>query len=222
MGMRPGQMQERFTFTNLEVFRAFEDRGESLMVMFPHYASWEWVISLDAHIKGKGYAIYQPLENRYFDRWVRRVRAKFGTTVISTRETKDVIMRNKAVGQLANYGILSDQSPMAKKARYWAPFMGIEVPMHVGAESLCKRHQIPAVYLRVEKTKRGYYQGSFVVLAERPGQIPDYGITDAFFREVEKSIRDAPEYYFWTHKRWKHRHKAPGTKRAAPQPTNSP
>jgi len=26
-----------------------------------------------------------------------------------------------------------------------------------------------------------------------------------FIKEVEKQILEAPEYYFWTHKRWKHR-----------------
>jgi KDO2-lipid IV(A) lauroyltransferase len=149
------------------------------------------------------------LNNRYFDKWLRKVRAKFGATLISTKDTIEVMVRNKSNGQLANYGILSDQSPMANRARYWAPFMGIEVPMHVGAEALCKRLDLPAVYLSVEKTGRGFYRGSFVVLAERPGEIPDFGITDAFFRELEKSIGRAPEYYFWTHKRWKHREKAP-------------
>ncbi|WP_455433268.1 LpxL/LpxP family acyltransferase, partial [Yeosuana marina] len=29
-------------------------------------------------------------------------------------------------------------------------------------------------------------------------------LTDMFLHEVEKQIREAPEYYFWTHKRWKH------------------
>lgn len=209
MGMRPEDLDRRFTFTNLEVIREFESRGQSIMIMFPHYASWEWAIALDAHVKGRGYGIYQPLNNPYFDRWLRKVRARFGTTLISTRETSEVIARNRATGQLANYGILSDQSPMAKKARYWAPFMGIAVPVHVGAESLCKRHEIPAVYLRIRKRSRGHYQGSFVVLAERPQEIPGYGITDAFLREVEKSVRENPEYYFWTHRRWKHRNKAP-------------
>ncbi len=216
MGISRAELDQRFTFTNLEVVRDLEEQGKSVMLMFPHYASWEWVISLDPHVKGQGVAIYQPINNKYFDRWVRKVRAKLGTTLITTKETRDVILRNKTEGNLITYGILSDQSPMPKKARHWAPFMGVTVPMHVGAESLCKRMDLPAIYLKIRKLRRGHYQGSFILLAENPEEVPDYGITDAFFREVENSIREAPEYYFWTHKRWKHRNKVPASFKVEP------
>lgn len=214
-GISRAELEQRFTFSNLEVIRNLESKNKSIMLMAPHYASWEWTFILDLYIKGEGFAIYQPINNRYFDRWVRRVRKKFGTTLITTRETKEVMMQNQQEGRLAFYGILSDQSPMLKKTRYWGEFMGITVPMHTGAENLCKRMDIPAIYMKVRKLKRGYYQAHFELLAEDPASIPDYGITDTFFRHVEQSIREAPEYYFWTHKRWKHRHKAPGQAEAS-------
>ncbi len=209
-GISREELEKRFTFSNLELIRRLEAKDRSIMLMAPHYASWEWTFILDLYIKGEGFAIYQPINNRYFDRWVRRVRKKFGTTLITTRETKEVMWQNQQEGRLAFYGMLSDQSPMPKKARYWREFMGITVPVHTGAENLCKRMDIPAIYMKVRKIKRGYYQAHFELLAEDPASVPDYEITDAFFRQVEQSIREAPEYYFWTHKRWKHRHKAPG------------
>lgn len=218
MGITRQELDRRFTFSNLDVLRSLEEQGKSVMLMFPHYASWEWVISLDPHVRGRGVAIYQPIKNKYFDRWVRRVREKLGTTLITTRETRDVMRQNKKEGNLITYGILSDQSPMPKRARYWAPFMGETVPMHVGGESLCKLMDLPAIYLKIRKLKRGHYEGSFILLAENPGEVPDYQITDAFFREVEKAILEAPEYYFWTHKRWKHRNKVPAEIPAESEP----
>jgi KDO2-lipid IV(A) lauroyltransferase len=208
-GISEKELQKRFTFSNLEVIHGLEAQNKSIMLLAPHYASWEWAFVLDLYVKGEAFAVYQPLNNEYFDRWVRRVRKKFGTTLISTRETRELIAKNKAKGKLSFYGMLSDQSPMIQRAKYWGPFMGITVPMHTGAESLCKKQDIPAIYMKVSKVRRGYYQASFKVLAENPTEIPDFGITDAFFREVENSIREAPEYYFWTHKRWKHRDKVP-------------
>lgn len=202
-------LQKHFTFTNLDTFRQFESQGKSTVTFFPHYASWEWTIALDPHIKSKGYGVYQTLNNKYFDRWVRQVRARLGTSLITTNESWKVMRRNKNEGIVATYGMLNDQSPIRKKARYWGPFMGITVPMHVGSEILCKKFDLPALYLKVRKIKRGYYQGTFIVLAASPKTVPAYGITDAFFREVELAIREAPEYYFWTHKRWKHRNQAP-------------
>lgn len=210
MGITQKELQRRFIFENLELLHRLESEGKSIMLMLPHYASWEWSFALDGQIKSVGYGIYQPLTNRYFDRLVRNIRAKFGTTLITTRETRELIAENRAKGQLATYGILIDQSPMLKKTVYWGSFMGIEVPMHTGAEQLCKTRDLPAVYLKVRKVGRGYYKGRFILLTDDPASVPDWEITEAFFREVERSIREAPEYYFWTHKRWKHRGKKPG------------
>lgn len=208
-GISEEELKKRFTFSNLDVIHDLEAKNKSIMLLAPHYASWEWTFVLDLYVRGAAFAVYQPLNNPYFDRWVRRVRKKFGTTLISTRETRELIAQNKREGKLSFYGMLSDQSPMVGKAKYWGDFMGVTVPMHTGAETLCKKQDIPAIYMRVRKIRRGYYQASFELLAENPREIPDFGITDAFFRNVEKSIREAPEYYFWTHKRWKHRNKVP-------------
>lgn len=39
--------------------------------------------------------------------------------------------------------------------------------------------------------------------------IENYQITDLALRRVEEQIYKAPEYYLWTHKRWKHMDKVP-------------
>ena len=203
------ELQKRFTFKNIELIKDLESKNRSIMTFFPHYASWEWTTALDSQIQCKGHAIYQPLSNIYFDKLVRKIRGKFGTRLISTRETPKIVRSNKKNNILSIYGILSDQSPMRKHANYWASFMGIKVPVHVGAEVLSKKLYLSAVYLKVEKLKRGHYQGTFIILAEEPQKFANYKITDAFLNQVEKAIKEAPEFYFWTHKRWKHRGKVP-------------
>ncbi|USD25143.1 lysophospholipid acyltransferase family protein [Flagellimonas marinaquae] len=209
MGISNKQLQQRFTFSNLEVLHQLEAKNKSIILMFPHYASWEWVIALDAHIASKGYAIYQKIGNRYFDKLVRDIREKFGTTLITTKDTRDIVAQNKKEGNLSMYGILSDQSPMIKKALLWTPFMGITVPAHTGAEMLCKKLDLPAVYLKVSKEKRGHYSGTFSLITENPKEMEEFALTKAFLALVEESINEAPEYYFWTHKRWKHKDKMP-------------
>ncbi len=209
MNISDEQLQKRFTYTNVEVLHELEAQNKSIMLMFPHYASWEWVISLDKHIQSKGYGIYKPVDNKYFDRLVRNIRGKFGTTLLATRNTVETVEQNKLKGQLSMYGILSDQNPIRNKAHHWCTFMGIMVPVHTGAELLCKRLKLPAVYLKVEKLKRGHYQGTFKVLSEAPSTFKNYDLTELFLSEVEKQVYETPEYYFWTHKRWKHRNRVP-------------
>ena len=209
MGISNKQLQKRFTFSNLEVLHKLEEKRRSVMLMFPHYASWEWVIALDAHIASKGYAIYQKIGNSYFDKLVRDIRQKFGTTLITTVETREIVATNKRKGNLSMYGILSDQSPMPKKAQLWTKFMGITVPVHTGAEQLCQKLDLPAVYLKVAKVSRGHYHGTFELLSENPSELKPFDLTKAFLKKVETAIHEEPAFYFWTHKRWKHKDKVP-------------
>jgi len=209
LGISNKEVQKRFTVTNMEVLHELEAKGINTMLMLPHYASWEWVVSLNLQIKSKGYGIYQKIQNKYFDKLVRDLRGRFNTQLISTRESRKILKYAKESKQLLMVGIISDQSPMVIKAKYWTDFMGIVVPVHVGGEEICKANDIIPVYLKTRKIGRGYYEGTVKVLSENPSEVEDYKITDAFLRETEKSIREAPEYYFWTHKRWKHKDKVP-------------
>lgn len=209
LGITDRQMKERYVFTNVDELLSWENQGKNVMIMMPHYASWEWVFSLNSLVKSEAYAIYQPIQNKHFDKLVRDIRSKYGTTLIKTFDSRKIIKDAKKENKLITVGIISDQSPMVSRARYWAKFMGITVPVHVGGEEICKEHDIIPIYLKVEKLSRGYYQATFKTLAENPTQVENYKITDAFIKEVEASIYEAPQYYFWTHKRWKHRNKVP-------------
>ena len=219
MGMSKKEIQERFTVTNMKMLNDLEKKGINTMLMLPHYASWEWVLSLNLQIISKGYGIYQKVENKYFDKLVRDIRGKYNTELISTRESRKILEAARKSKDLMMVGIISDQSPMVGRAKYWTDFMGIVVPAHVGGEEICKTNNFVPVYLKVKKLKRGYYEGTFKILSENPTEVEDYKITDAFLRETEKSIREAPEYYFWTHKRWKHKDKVP--KEFQQEPTES-
>ena len=70
---------------------------------------------------------------------------------------------------------------------------------------LAKKFDMNMIYMRIEKVKRGYYECQFEVLSYDPKRALDFELTDLFFRKVEEQIKEKPEYYFWTHKRWKHR-----------------
>jgi KDO2-lipid IV(A) lauroyltransferase len=45
----------------------------------------------------------------------------------------------------------------------------------------------------------------FITYAEPPYENVPYGeLTRLYAEQLEKSIRENPEYWLWTHKRWKH------------------
>lgn len=203
MTLSEKEMNKRFKFTNLDLYLDLEKKHKSIALMCAHYASYEWVISMNSHIGHTGYAIYKKIANKYFDKLVRDIRSKFKAHLITTKETIPTIQKNQAAGVLGVYGFASDQSPKASKIYHWGTFMGIESPIITGAEMLAKRFDMNVIFLKVRKVKRGFYEATFVNPIENPQAMPDYSISDAFMACVEDQIREAPEFYLWTHKRWK-------------------
>lgn len=199
------EISKRFVFTNIEVYKNLQAQQKSIAMMMAHYASYEWAISMNAYVNFSAFAIYKKLANPYFDKLVRDIRSRFKANLITTKETIPVIIKNNRNKELSIYGFASDQSPRLSSAFHWQKFMGIEVPVHTGAEMLSKKYDMNVIFLKVKKIKRGYYQASFEVLSENAKEVPNYEITDKFLKLVEQQILEAPEYYLWTHKRWKHK-----------------
>ena len=209
MTISEDEMKKRYVFTNVEEIHKLEKINKSIVLMCGHYASWEWIFILQKYINHKGYAIYKRLANKYFDRLVKRIRAKYNSYLITTKETIPILTKSNERGELTLNGFISDQSPKVDKAYHWDDFMGVKVPIHTGAEMLAKKLDMAVVFFGVKKIKRGYYQTTFKTLCINPNEFENYKITDMFMKLVEEQIHEAPEYYLWTHKRWKHRDKVP-------------
>jgi Kdo2-lipid IVA lauroyltransferase/acyltransferase len=203
------EMKKHFTFSNVELLQNIENDGKSIALMCAHYGSWEWIFILQSYLKNKGYAVYKRLKNKYFNRLIKRIRAKHNSYLITTKETFPVLIESKANGNLTICGFVSDQNIKLEKAMYWQEFMGIKVPVIIGTEILAKKLDMSVVFFKVKRLKRGYYETTFETITLNPNELENYKITDAFLKLVEKQIYEAPEYYLWTHRRWKHRDKVP-------------
>jgi len=136
MTISESEMKKRYVFTNVEEIKKLEKIDKSIVLMCGHYASWEWIFILQRYIKHKSYAIYKRLANPYFDKLVKRIRAKYDTTLITTKEAIPVLIEAKNKGELTINGFNADQSPKVRKAYHWNNFMGIKVPIHTGAEMM--------------------------------------------------------------------------------------
>lgn len=199
------EMDKHFVLANLEVLQEMERNGKSIALLTSHYASYEWSVSINNKLNIKGYAIYKKIANVYFDKLVRDIRQKFGANLIHTKETIPTIEYNYLNGIQSIYGFASDQSPKASRAINWGTFFGLETPLQTGAEMLAKKFDMNMMFMRIRKIKRGYYVCQFEVISTDCKKVPDFELTELFIRKTEEQIKEAPEYYLWTHKRWKHR-----------------
>lgn len=203
------EIEKRFKFKNIDYYLELEKEGKSIALMCGHYASYEWSISINSQITFDGFAIYKRINNKYFDDLVKKIRSRFKAYLITTKETVPTIESNNEKGVKGLYGFASDQSPQVKQKTYWSNFMGIEVPVYTGAEMLAKKFDMNIMFMKIKKVKRGFYEAELELLTNDAKSNPDYEITEIFLRKVEQQILEAPEFYLWTHKRWKHRNKKP-------------
>lgn len=201
------ELKKRFVFTNIDTILEVEKQNKSVLLFCAHYANWEWMIILDRSLTNESYAVYKEINNPYFNELFNKIRSRFDTKLIEMKQTIRTIRQNEVDKRHSAYAFISDQSPMVSDANYWQDFMGHEVPVFTGGEALCKKFGMVPMYLKVEYVKRGHYQATFVPLlkeGENVKEVPNYELTNRFLKELEKQLHEAPEYYFWTHKRWKH------------------
>ena len=198
-------LKERFKFKNPELLEKIYNNNQEVIVMCSHYCSWEWVFVIEKITKFKINAIYKQLSNKYFDKWTKDRRSQYGANMITTKETYKEVSRLSKLKSLNFYGFASDQSPKKSKAVYWGNFLNNWVPIHTGAEIIAKKYNIAIVFMDVQKVKRGYYEASFLLITDKPNSFKKFGLTDKYIELVEKQVRNKPEYYTWTHRRFKHR-----------------
>ncbi|MDG1743364.1 MAG: lysophospholipid acyltransferase family protein, partial [Polaribacter sp.] len=199
------QISKRYTYKNAEMVNKYVQQGKNIALVGAHQANWEWSISLPLVLNIDLYGAYTKLNNKYFEKWVRNSREKFGVIGYKTSDTVRGMQKNFNNKKQGAYILLSDQSPQLHKTYYWRDFFGIKVPIHTGAEMLSKKFDLVVINYVTRKVKRGYYETDFQLITDSPKEFKDYQITDKYTELTEKNIRLQPEFYLWSHKRFKHR-----------------
>ena len=79
-----------------------------------------------------------------------------------------------------------------------------KTPVLTGTERITKRYGFEAYYVDVRRIKRGHWQAEFVQLHPDPSSLPDYRLTEIFYEHLTRTIYRQPEFYLWTHNRFKY------------------
>jgi len=203
------EILKRYTYSNPELVNKYAAEGRSIALMGAHQSNWEWSISLPKVLNIDMYGAYTKLNNTYYEKVVRDSREKFGVIGYKTSEMVRGMQKRFSAKQQGAYILLSDQSPQLHKTYYWRAFFDIKVPIHTGAEMLSKRFDLVVINYVTRRIKRGYYTTEFQLITDTPKEFKDYQITDLYTELTEKNIREQPEFYLWSHKRFKHRDKVP-------------
>ncbi|MDO9256299.1 MAG: lysophospholipid acyltransferase family protein [Bacteroidales bacterium] len=183
------------------LFKDLYSKGRSGIVIFGHYGNWEYCPSgLPLQTDFQAYLVYHPLTNPYFDRMMSSLRTGIGCKLYTMAGTLKGMIANR--NELNMTAFLSDQAPRRKGA-YWYEFLNQETAVHSGSEKIAQKLQLAVVYGSLERVKRGRYIFHAQMICEDASKTQAGEITENHLQLLEKDIRNAPEYWLWTHRRWK-------------------
>jgi KDO2-lipid IV(A) lauroyltransferase len=206
MHMSRAEMKSRMKFINVEEIIRQYDNGKSCMLMTAHYGNWEWASTLSVWLPEDKplYGIYKQLANKNFDHLMCELRMRFQGKNIEKNDLARKMLELKINKQLAMFGMIADQTPMPLNANTWIKFLNIETLTTIGTEILAKKFDYPVYFAKISCIKRGYYQCEFIPISLTPKETENSEITEKYMNLLEQSIMDAPEYWLWTHNRWKY------------------
>jgi KDO2-lipid IV(A) lauroyltransferase len=204
-GMTEKQMRERVKFTGLEQFEKLYDKNKSILVLSIHHNNWEWTSGLQLHIKHQALTLYNPIRgNQALENFILYAREKWGGKCIPVHKAGRAVLEFNRMGKPTLLGLVADQTPQAS-SKYWFNFLNREAPFFSGPEIIAKRTNQPIFFHQIRKTGRGKYEMIFTPIFENPKEIDSKEILLRYVRNLEKVIREEPEHYLWSHRRWKHK-----------------
>jgi KDO2-lipid IV(A) lauroyltransferase len=201
--MPENELRARCKFVNPELLDSFYDQGRSIIIVAGHYDNWEmFAHCCNLQMKHQAVGIYTPLTNPYFERKFSASRSRFQVELLPKPKVKEYFAGHQDQVIAVIFG--TDQSPsLASKRVYWTNFLNQDTAVMYGSEKYAREYNYPVIFARVIRVQRGYFKIAFEMLEENPAVSPYGSITERHTRLLERQIIDKPEYWLWTHKRWK-------------------
>jgi KDO2-lipid IV(A) lauroyltransferase len=189
----------------LEALEAALAEGRGVVMVAGHLGNWEMG---GAALAARGLpvdAVVQVQRNPRFDEDLRRARERLGIRIMSKQSAPRAVLQSLREGHLA--ALVADQNVV--RGGVFVDFFGTPAATARGPAVFALRTGAPlwaGVALKIDGG-RGYR------VMVRPVSIPLTGdqeedvrrLTRAHLSILESWIEEAPEQYFWLHKRWKSR-----------------
>lgn len=196
-------IQKRYRVHNPDFLKDYHKQGVPITAFASHYTNWEWgTITLPLALDHTIIGLIKPLTNKYIHDYIIKARGKNGTLMVSIYEKEKSLLYEERVNKLVVF--IADQNPSNKAKAIPIKLFGKDTLALQGGELYARKTGSPVIILTINRVKRGHYEVIPKLLTHDPSS-EDYGVlTQQYFNHLEGQIRHTPEYWLWTHKRWKH------------------
>lgn len=192
----------KMTTINLEEAIALAKKGKSIQFHSGHQFNWEianWIIAKTMPITFIG--VYMKISNKAFDKIFFDLRSKKGTVLVSTYEFKNRM--HQLLNKQYSIGLAADQNPGNPENAYWLNFFNKPAPFVTGPDKAAIKNNTAVVFVKLEKIKRGKYKFGTEIITENAAEMQVGELTNLYRDFLEKTIREHPDNYLWSHRRWR-------------------
>lgn len=199
-------IKRRMKFTNIEMVNDMLASGKSVSVFLGHYGNWEWITSIGLwlHADAVVAQIYHKLRNKSMDKIMLRMRERTGNKCVEMYKTVRFMATVAKGDKPCMLGFIADQSPKKREVKYYTGFLNHNIPVLTGSEKATKHYGYNAVFIGMKRVRRGYYECELSSLHDNPESLPDFELTNLYYRRLEREIHQYPELYLWSHNRFKY------------------
>lgn len=194
-------------FVGLEQLEDAFDRGQDCATILGHYCNWEWLsatgLGYKRHPEAITGLIYHRLRSKAMDRLFLKLRNAHKGFCVKKAYTLRTVVRLKKENKRNMFGYISDQTPKWDNIHLWLDFLNQDTPVFTGGERIMRMMDNAVFYVDMRRTKRGHYVANFIPITLHAKQTDEFFIVRQFFSMLEQSIRREPQFYLWTHNRWK-------------------
>ena len=208
MHMSKKEVLRRMDLGDVDLILEQYAKGKSIMLMSAHYGNWEWATAFALKLPEdmQIYNVYKRLNNKKFDNFMLEIRSKFNAQSVEIHNLLRTMVNLRKEGRVSVFGMISDQSPWVGNINHWNTFLNQDTPVITGTEQLAKKFDYPVFYIHIHRVKRGYYKFEYIPVSLEPTLTSEFEISNKYMEILEQKIKAVPEYWLWTHNRWKHSH----------------
>jgi KDO2-lipid IV(A) lauroyltransferase len=200
--MSQKEVKKRMIVHNPEVITEGFKNGQSVIGVLGHYGNWELgALRFSQLFKEPRIIVYKRLSNGFFDERLKQVRSKFGATLVEMKGAMRMLVEHR--NEKTVTVLVGDQTPARAEISYYTTFLNQPTAVFLGVEKLAKLTNSEVVFCDVRRISRGHYECTFVPMFSKPKATLEYEITNAHVRYLEEVILSAPQYWLWSHRRWK-------------------
>ncbi|MBJ10451.1 MAG: hypothetical protein CMP66_03200, partial [Flavobacteriales bacterium] len=153
-------IKKRIQFRNKALLQNYFNEGKNVILVLGHYGNWEWGLLAASLVSDhEMVGIYKPLSSSFWNKKIKKIRSKFGATLVSMKESGRHILKQGNKPRII--GIIGDQTPTNNEIDYWTTFLNQETAVFSGTEKLAKKLNCPVVFANINKIKIGYYEVNF-------------------------------------------------------------